>query len=304
MRGPLTAFAAAFGLWVFFSWSVFEAGKQMAVEGDLLAIIAPVSLLVFLILASLITAVHLIYAEPALRDHPGRRIGWLLISAFFVASLFFGVRMTGVSHPVVYMIATANLLVFANLLGAWIVTPLRRPAELLPLCLIMSLADLFSVVSGPTKKIAESLDTYYRSGMKGPAPIGDFIVIKIAAPGLDHLLPVFGLADWVIIAFLCAASVRFGINDNLAGKGAAEMVRKNRPAFYLPVAAAGLFLAVLSAHYLGIFLPALPMVAFCYVAYGLAVFPPLRRPRKSDWELMIITTLLMGGLMAARYYLT
>ena len=304
MRGPLTAFAAAFGLWVFFSFSVFEAGKQMAVDGDLLGIIAPVSLVVFLILASLITAIHLIYAEPALRDHSGRRIVCLLISVMVGGGLFFGVRMTGVTHPVVYMIATANLLVFAHLLGAWIVTPLRRPAELLPLCLIMSLADLFSVVSGPTKKIAESLDSYYRSGMKGPAPIGDFIVIKIAAPGLDHLLPVFGLADWVIIAFLCAASVRFGINDNLTGRGPAEMVHENRPAFYLPVAVAGLLIAVLFAHYFGIFLPALPMVAFCYIAYGLAVFPPLRRPRKSDWKLMIMTTLLMGGLMAARYYLT
>lgn len=303
LRGPLIAFSASYLLWVSFSALTLEAGKALPAGGTHPSILVPVFLVVFLILASLITAVHLIYAEPALKRRPGLRAGFLLLTVGVAVGLYFGVRITGISHPILFMIATANLLVFANLLGAWIVAPIQRPAELLPLCLIMSLADLFSVAGGPTKKIAETLDTYYKSGMKGPAPIADFIIIKIAAPGLDRLVPVFGLADWVIVAFLCAASARFGMNDNLAGKSMEAMVRERRPAPYLPVAVAGLLLAMGFAHYSGLFLPALPVVAFCYLLYGGIIYPPLRRPRRSDWKLMLITLLLMGGLLAARYWL-
>jgi hypothetical protein len=303
LKVALTVLTVEYLIWVIVSLLVFEVGTTILPGPALLRVITPGSLMMFLAVASLATGGHLVYVEPALRIFPRKRVGMLLFCVGTGAGLFGWVRLTGSSHPLVFMISTANLLVFANLLGPWIISPVKRPSELLPLCLIMSLADLFSVTSGPTKQIAGSLESFYRSGMKGPAPIGDFIIIKIAVPGVNHLVPVFGVADWIIIAFLCAASARFGIHDNLAGKSVTAMRRERRMTLYLPIAVIGLLTAVFFAHLTGLFLPALPLIAAVYLLYGLAVHPPLRKTTPSDWKLMVISILAMGGLLAASRYL-
>lgn len=48
-------------------------------------------------------------------------------------------------------------------------------------------------------------------------PLADILVLKISVPGQENLLPVFGVADWIIVAFRAASVAKFNLNDNIAG---------------------------------------------------------------------------------------
>ena len=289
-------------IWIAASFAIMGAGIvfKTVIPPDLAG---PLSLLFFVILASCQTAFFMIRAEPILQNR--HRLRQKLLSASFILGsvLYYFVRLRGGTPSCfVFILGTANLLVFANLLGTWIVTPLKRPAELFPLCLVMSLADIFSVVGGPTSEIAGILEKYYKSGMTGQVPAGDFIVIKIVIPGLPNMVPVFGLADWVIIAFLTASAVRFKMNDNPAGKSVGHMVRSRRVSFYLPAGAFGLIAAVFAAHFFKLFLPALPMIAFFFLVWIMIKYPEARHLNRQDWRLVWFTVAVMACLMAVRYF--
>ncbi|GBC61657.1 hypothetical protein DENIS_2619 [Desulfonema ishimotonii] len=297
----LFSLAAPYLIWTGFSVTVMAAGHFLPQAAG--PTVGTVSVIGFLVVASALTSHFIVRAEPVFRNRPGLRKISLLTAGCISAALFFLSRQTGYVSDLTGILNTANLLVLANLLGCWITAPLRRPAELIPLCLVMSLADLFSVAAGPTREIAKNIDQYYKSGMQGPVPVTDFILIKIVIPGQDSLMPVFGVADWIIVAFLSAAALRFGMNDNLAGKGLGEMVRRNRLSFYLPIAVPGLFAASALAWHLKIFLPALPVIALFFLAYTAARYPKVRQLTPSDWKLMGATACVMISLMAARYCL-
>ncbi len=140
--------------------------------------------------------------------------------------------------------------------------------------------------------------------MKGDVPIGDFLLIKIAVPGLDELMPVFGIADWIIIAFFAAAVVKFEMNDNLVGHSLNTMVKEKRLSIYLPVASAGLFFAVFSAQYFNIFLPALPVISLFFLSYILVKYPLARNLAKKDWILLFSFSGCMIGIFALICYRT
>ncbi len=288
-------------IWIGISLFVFHTGQLLPLDKETQHLFSPFSVLFFLSLASMLTALFMTDAEPLLRNHHRLRKALLLLCTAIGAGLFAFVRVSGIIHPLIYIAGTANLLVFASLLGSWIVAPLKRPAELLPLCLVMSFVDIFSVAGGPTKEIAETLEKYYRSGMKGPAPAGDFILIKIPTPGLEKLVPLFGLADWIIIVFLAAYAAKFSISDNITGHSLHHMVKNRRLSFYLPVPVLGLIAGIFLARFLGIFLPALPVIVLFFLGYIMIKHPEVRNLTNSDWKLMLITLAVMTGLLAVRF---
>lgn len=297
----LLPLAVIYFLWCLVSFSVLNLGRILVKDEDLLRIVDPVSVVFFIALASTVTTVFAVHQEHHLKHVRGLRHFLLLLTVAVGTGLFIFVRKTGNTNSIIFIIGSANLLVFANLIGSWIVTPLKRPAELVLVCVVMSLADLFSLMGGPTKEIVKSIDTYYKGAMKGLPPAGDFLLIKIAVPGFDKVMPVFGVADWIIVAFLSAAAVKFGINDNLAGRSLGGMVRNGRLSFYLPVAVLGLTVTVFLVRILGVFLPALPVIALFFLTYILVRYPKARMLKRSDWVLLILFSCVMVGLFAVFY---
>ncbi|MCP4113022.1 MAG: hypothetical protein GY749_47090 [Desulfobacteraceae bacterium] len=300
----LSPIIAIYCMWSVITLSVFVLGLFLAGIDSLLKFTIPVSIAFFIMLASLSTAIFMVYAEPELQKKPVLRYISILLTVFLGIGLFIFIRQTGNKSIVLFVIVSANLMVFANLIGAWIITPLEQPSELVLLCAVMSLSDIFSVFSGPTRFIAQSVDQYYKGGMKGDVPIGDFLLIKIAVPGLDELMPVFGIADWIIIAFLASAVVKFEMNDNLVGRSLDTMVKEKRLSVYLPAASAGLFAAVFSAQYFNIFLPALPVVSLFFLTYILAKYPVARNLNRKDWILLFSFSGCMIGIFALICYRT
>jgi hypothetical protein len=137
--------------------------------------------------------------------------------------------------------------------------------------------------------------------MEGPAPLVDFIILRIPVPGAGRLMPVFGVSDWIAAAFLSAAAFRFGVRDNLIG----PEPRKDRPVdFFLPAASAGLLAALFLAWTIDRFIPALPVVVVVFLLVTAVRCPACLRPTREDWKLLGGTILVLGLLMGVGFYLT
>lgn len=272
-----------FGVWSAVTLGVLHAGRLL--PGKALAL-ATISVLGHLSLAAWLTAYALMFILPHL--FRTRWMPWvcLFLSALAAAGLFWWGRIPGAPRDLLAAVATANLIWMAVLLGALISIPVKRPVELIPLGIAAAVADVWSITGGPTAAAAKSIDTYYSGGMKGPAPWVDAILMKVAVPGSDHLLPVCGVADWIIVSFFSATAAKFQLNDNLAGSGLPQMIRRGWTGFYLPVAAFGLMAAVLAARLLGIFVPALPVVGIIFLIYMGSRYPAVRRMTPKDWRLV------------------
>jgi len=289
-------------LWVVFSLTALLLSRLIPEKSAFQPVFAFASLFFFVGFGSLATGIFVFYAAKTPLAISRMRPYLLALCVVVFAGLYLFTRFSGGTDSIVVILATANLLVFANLLGTWIVAPLRRPAELVMVCVVMSLADIYSVAGGPTKKIAEGVSKYYEGGMQGPAPLSDFLLVKIPVPGQSIPVPVFGVADWIIIAFLAAAVARFGIDDNIAGKSLTQMIDAGKPAIYLPIAAVGLCVGVVIAGMLNMSLPALPIIAAIFLAYVLIKYPAARKLRNSDWIVMLLFAAAITALFAARWF--
>ena len=224
----------------------------------------------------------------------------IAISASIQIALFVYARFIGGVSEAVAIVSSANLVFFAILLGSTIVFPLKRAAELVPVCVVMALADLFSVVSGPTKAIVREVAKFYEGGMTGKVPFGDFLLVKIGLPGYEILVPVIGVADFVMLAFLCAAALKFGMNDNLAGPGIAKIADSGRAYIYIPVAIIGLIAALAAAQLTGVPIPALILLAAVFLTFALTCHPATRRMTPSDVRITIVFAAVLLSLLAFR----
>lgn len=289
---------AIYCLWTIASFLFLVLGLLFFQGGSAYKITSPFTVILFIALASLSTAIFLRYVDGHLRSYPILRYLFVLLTIIIGFGIFASVRYKGVSNNFLFILGTANLLVFANLIGTWIIAPLKRPAELIPVCLVMALSDFFSIIAGPTGEIAKSIGDYYEGGMKGIVPAGDFLLFKIPVPGVDIIMPFFGVADWIIISFLSAAVTKFGMNDNLFGKSLGAMLGNAGISVYFPVAALGLAAAVLSAQVAAVFIPALPVIAFVFLSYIIIRYPQVRMLKRSDWVLMVLFSTLMLFMLA------
>ncbi len=124
----------------------------------------------------------------------------------------------------------------------------------------MTLADFISWLYGPTASFTHSIQQYYLSP-EGPPPLIDMVLVKLAFPGTDIMLPVFGISDWIMVVFFAIVASRHDVNDNLSGMAGEKLARNGLIGRYLPVPVAALFLAILLAQTTGLFVPALPVIA-------------------------------------------
>lgn len=291
-------------LWGGISFAIYWTGRYLPVSGDIQGLVLILTVLLFILLGFCLTTYYLLFGWQRLDTRPGIHAAWVLACLVLVFFLYFVGQHLEIRRSTIFIINTANLFVFANLIGALITKPLKRPAELIILCVVLAFSDLFSVLSGPTRAIIKSVTVYYEGGMQGPAPAGDFLLLKCPAPGMETLQPVFGVSDWIIIVFLSAAAFKFNINDNLAGKGLSAMAGERRMAFYLPVAGLGLLTAITAAKLLNVFIPVLPIMALVYIGYILMFYPSARRLKKTDWWLMGGFAGGMLGLLALGLVMT
>ncbi len=282
-RPPLPALLWLASLYAFWGGSAFLADLAGAGEGPSRAMTAGSSI-GHILLAAWVTSRFAAVSEAWIGGRPRLRTALLLALAVAGAVLAF---LPGEAGPWRAALGSANLLALALVLGTWLSAPLTRPAELVPVCAVMSFADIYSVLRGPTAYLAEGIEQYYRGGMEGPAPIGDYLLVKVAVPGLEAPMPLFGVADWVIVVFLASAALKFGMDDVEAGW---------RPG--LAAGAAGLLLAVGLAQGLGLFIPALPVVALVFLGVTMVREPQVLRLVRSDWVCLGAAGVVLGVLLA------
>lgn len=211
------------------------------------------------ILLQIILAYQLLVKKPLTLLQPGEKPTrkTLLLCAAVLCVLFI-LRFQDVPAVLGFWrdaCTNATLLLLATLLGVWLVKGLQRPTELVPVCLVMACTDLLSVVAGPTGRLMQDVSDFYRTGASGPPPLGDFFLVKFALPGGFHLAPVFGISDWIMVTFLCAAARRFALHDALVSNRSVD----------IPLALVGLLLSVFLARIGGLLLPALPLVSVLFV---------------------------------------
>ncbi len=221
------------------------------------------------LLLSVVFTVFQLYAAaqlilPALLFHPEERN-----RSFY---LFWGALLCGfvwlvnqfsppvIWQPVFAILNSALLLLTATVAGAALARYIKRLWEIVPVCVVITLADFMSWFMGPTSGFVKEIDHYYRT-FDGPPPIIDMVLVKLAFPGNLGIAPVFGVSDWILVVFFAIVARRFKVNDNLAGDSGETLARKGHIGLYLPVSVAALLIALLTAQMTGLFVPALPVIA-------------------------------------------
>ncbi len=252
-----------------------------------------VSIGVCLYSASLIMQIYLVRIEPRFNTRHNQRTAWL--AAMFMLFLAeYSLAAAGHRSNFLTGSLTLILILFACILGAWLASHLRRPAEIVAVGVTAGLADVFSVFKGPTKVLSENIADYYEGGMQGLPPLVDFVLVKIPMPGQTVFMPVFGITDWIVIVFLSAAALKFNMRDNIFGR---SMSGTMPVLVFFPAACAGLAVALFFARESRIFLPALPFAVIVYLIFMLSKYPEMRRLTKAELVPMIGVSALLICLM-------
>ena len=274
--------------WIMISFGGYVCGRYLAT--------GPLSEYIFVLAgllgAALVTRGYGIFIEPGIMGNTRQRLVWLMALACIFSGIFITARVSNTQGNFSMAMATATLLLLACVLGHWLASSLKRPAELVPVCLVVAMSDMFSVFMGPTKEFATTIFQYYSHGMDGPIPLVDFFLVKFPMPGQDLFIPVFGITDWIVVVLLSAGAGKFELNDNILG------IFRCRPLFF-PAAGLGLVVAIAAAWALNRSLPALPFVAFFFLAIMAIKYPQIRRLTRSEIRPTIIIFLFIAGLAAA-----
>lgn len=201
---------------------------------------------------------------PALLIHPEERnrgfyLFWgalLLLTVWLLQQL----SPTTTWQPLLNAFQSALLLLVATVTGAAMARYIDKLWELIPVCLVMTLADFASWLYGPTAGFTQAIQQHYQAP-SGPPPLVDMILVKFAFPGASGLLPAFGISDWIMVVFFAIVAARHEVNDNLLGTCGEKQAQQGRIGCYLPVSVFALFMAMTLAQTTGLFIPALPVIA-------------------------------------------
>ncbi len=183
-------------------------------------------------------------------------------------------------HP----LNTVALLVLTLTAGNWLAAELERPGHLLPVCVIGALADLWSILAGPTRHISQqtvehvqvAAEQVARGAAPPPPPWLSFLVLQWPQPGGGGMATLLGFGDLVFMALLLAAARRFA----LPGWRAFGLV------------AAGLFVSFGLSVFLLRPVPALPAICGLFVVGNLGRLSLARR----EW---VVTAVAAVALTAA-----
>ena len=168
------------------------------------------------------------------------------------------------------------LLLVATVTGAALARYVHHLWEIIPICVVMTLADFASWLYGPTAAFTKQI-AQYRLSPEGPPPLVDMVLIKLATPGSAELTPLFGIADWIMVVFFAIVARRHGVNDNLLGASGESLARQGKFGRYLPVSLVALFVAIFLAQVTGLFIPALPLIALIMLLWYASRYLLLRR---------------------------
>ena len=183
----------------------------------------------------------------------------------------------GASRLLLSGIKSGLLLLIGTLVGTVLARFVNRIWEIIPICIVMALADLFSWLAGPTANFAQEIEQYYLAPV-GPPPLIDMFLVKLAFPGTTSLIPVFGVSDWIMVAFFVNVSRRYAINDNLIRLSGEVLAQGKFHGRYLPVPVVALFTTVLLAQSTGLFIPVLPLIAIIMLLWYAVHYLRPRRP--------------------------
>lgn len=272
---------------IFFYLGLLIPGNELIIQ-----LLEPVSITFFIFLASLVTMFFMIHIEKHIKENTSLRIILILMTLlFFIGNYCFAI-LTGNKSNILNCLSTVNLIFFACIIGNWMTIPVKRPAEIVPLCVVAACSDLFSVFAGPTKHLVKNISAYYQSGMMGTPPFIDYLLIKIALPGIKVLMPIFGVSDWIIISFLSAAAYKFNLNDNLIGYSTDD-TKKSVGFHFFPIASVGLILSIVIARIAGIFIPALPFVVLLFLGFMMIKYSEIRKLTKAE----LVPMFILAGLI-------
>lgn len=235
--------------------------------------------------------------EPTIGTATKRRLSWIGVLTLIFIILYLPAGQAGLKSNIVTALSTATLVLLACVIGHWLVIPLKRPSEFIPIGMAVAFSDIFSVFSGPTRNFAEDISDYYREGMTGPVPLVDFFLVKMPMPGHEYFIPVFGITDWVVMVLLSAGALRFGMNDNLFSLAGSTQKQSKSQAFF-PVAAIGLVLSIVAARAMSLYLPALPFIVIVFLIAMAVKYPAVRKLKPEEIRAMIVVSSLMCVLMA------
>jgi len=191
---------------------------------------------------------------------------WVLV-LILVSLVLRHVFLEGGWSVLLEAVKSGILILTGTLVGTVLARYIKRMWELVPVCIVMSLADFSSWLAGPTSRFAEQITAYYQAP-EGPAPLIDAVLIKLAYPGGGGLVPVFGISDWVMVTFFACVARQFGMNENLIGDAVLPQ-RSLRSCLgrYLPVPVAALYGAMMMARFSGLFIPVLPLLAVVMILW-------------------------------------
>ncbi|MBE0504274.1 MAG: hypothetical protein IBX46_09120 [Desulfuromonadales bacterium] len=212
---------------------------------------------------------------PALLLHPeSRRRSFYLFWGLSLALLIWLLNQlpaSGIGQELLTALRSGALLLIATVTAGALARYVHRLWEIIPVGIVMTLADFASWRYGPTATFTEQIE-HYRLSPEGAPPLVDMILIKLAFPGSIGLAPLFGISDWIMVVFFAIVADRFGVNDNLIGASGESLARQGKIGRYLPISVLALYIATLLAQLTGHFIPALPLIALIMLLWYTARF--------------------------------
>lgn len=186
------------------------------------------------------------------------------------------------------IIGTTALIITSCLFGSYLSQAIKRLPELIPVCSVAFMVDIYSVFKGPSKEIALQIGKFYGDGAKGRVPFADILLLKIPNPSVEYLIPVFGVSDWIFIVFLSSVMLKFKISDSIIGKDLKDVVDFPKVQLYFPLVSFGLLVSILTAYLLNSFVPALPIILIIVLPWLIFNNRTLFKMRRNECFLTLI----------------
>ncbi len=114
-----------------------------------------------------------------------------------------------------------------------------------------------------------------------PAPLGDFIIVHLPLAGTGASMPVLGIGDFIIFAFLFRAA----------------WVHHISPAAVFAAGFVSTIAALFASNLTGIALPALPFIALGTVGWLLLTQPRMRKLDRQETALSIGVIAVFSALL-------
>jgi hypothetical protein len=184
-----------------------------------------------------------------------------------------------------YTVNTFSLLLVTFSVGLWLAGEIEKSGHLIPVCILGTLVDIWSVAHGPSKHVGQQIIQHQQAvvetGIQTPPPFVDFFILHWPYPGANMMATLFGMGDLVFVAMFLGASRRFGFSITKATL----------------LVLGGLILATITAMWFNKPVPALPFMCALYLAGN---FKNLSLTRK-EWTVTIGMIVFITALILANF---